>query len=462
MDATTPSPRDPVLSRRGLLLRAAAGAIAIGVAGRAGPAPTRAAVSRAHPERFWRLPAHDLHGTRRGGPVHGYRERWRRTLEGGVTGAAAITPAGVLAASLGGEVACFDLEHGRERWRRAFRTATYGSAASERRLGFFGGIAVRDGRVFAASDRVVCLDAASGTIRWRTAPLRTDESDDYFWGPPVAVGGLVLVGSGSGAEEPTARGRLTAYAGRDGRLVWSTPMVPEGGNGGGVIAPATVDRRHGIVYVATGSPYARVPGNNPGTSSLVALSVVDGSILWQDQVYPADERGFDFNSAAVVLGSLLVATSKNGVHAWDRRTRERLWHRRLTPAIAPGEESAGPTSGPEGGPLATDGSLVYALSNDAARGACVAAALEPTDGDVVWRRRLPSFSFAAPAVTGRALAVPGADGVLRVLATGDGTTLAEAPLGEPSSCPPVVAQGRLVVGTGAEPFLPGRSLVCLG
>ena len=74
--------------------------------------------------------------------------------------------------------------------------------------------------------------------------------------------GLVLVGSGSGAELPTARGRLTAYSLRDGSLVWSTATVPPGANGGGVIAPTSVDLRAGLAYVATGSPYRAVPGPN--------------------------------------------------------------------------------------------------------------------------------------------------------------------------------------------------------
>src|SRR5947208_2682845 len=83
-----------------------------------------------------------------------------------------------------------------------------------------------------------------------------------------------------GAELPTARGRLSAYSLRDGSLVWSTPTVPAGANGGGVIAPASVDLRAGLAYVATGSPYRAVAGRNPGTCSLIALRLRDGAIAW--------------------------------------------------------------------------------------------------------------------------------------------------------------------------------------
>jgi outer membrane protein assembly factor BamB len=409
----------------------------------------------------WQLPAHDPAATRRGGRIAGARVEWRAELRGGAAGAPAIVDGRVFAASIGGVIASLDLATGHTHWRRQFLTPVYGSGAGRRRLGFFGGVAVANGHVVAASDRVVALDQRTGRTIWRTRPLRTNTSDDYFWGPPVIVRGLVLVGSGSGAELPTARGRLTAYSLRDGSLVWSTPTVPPGANGGGVIAPASVDLRANLAYVATGSPYRAVPGPNPGTDSLLALRLEDGAVIWSDQVHPGDTHGFDFNSAPVILGRTLVASSKDGFHAWDRVAKRRLWHRRLTPALSKKSSVAGPMNGPEGGPVATDGKRIYVLSNDAARNSCVVAALAPATGHVLWQRRLPSFSFAAPAIAGNRLFAAGADGTLRGLATATGKVVAAVPLGAPSTGAPAVAEGHLVVGAGAEPFLPGHLLVCI-
>ena len=409
----------------------------------------------------WELPAHDLAATRRGGQIAGARVRWRTELRGGAEGAPAIVDGTVYAASIGGVIASFDLETGHAHWRRVFATPVYGSGAGKRRLGFFGGAAVAGDRVVAASDRVFALDRRTGRTIWKTAPLRTSTSDDYFWGPPVIVRGLVLVGSGSGAELPTARGRLSAYSLHDGSLVWSTPTVPPGGNGGGVIAPASVDLGANLAYVATGSPYRAVRGRNQGTGSLLALRLSDGALVWSDQIYPDDRHGFDFNSAPVILGRILVAASKDGFHAWNRVTRRHIWHRRLTPALSPRSSVAGPMNGPEGGPVATDGRRIYVLSNDAARNDCVAAALAPATGSVLWRHRLPSFSFAAPALAGDRLFAAGADGKLRGLTTATGKPVATIPLGAPSTGAPAVAEGRLVVGAGAEPFLPGHLLVCI-
>jgi outer membrane protein assembly factor BamB len=451
----TPS-TEPRYDRRTLI--ALAGGLALAAieakAGHAIPLPAATGA--------WELPAHDLAATRHGGRIAGTRVDWRTELRGGAAGAPAIVGGRVFAASIGGVIASFDLATGHAHWRRRFTTPAYGSGAGARRLGFFGGVAVADGRVIAASDRVVALDKRTGRTIWRSKPLRTSTSDDYFWGPPVVVRGLVLVGSGSGAELPTARGRLSAYSLRDGSLVWSTPTVPPGANGGGVIAPASVDLRANLAYVATGSPYRGLPGPNPGTDSLLALRLSDGAIVWSDQVYRGDTHGFDFNSAPVILGHILVAASKDGFQAWDRVTQRRLWHRRLTPALSKKASVAGPTNGPEGGPVATDGRRIYVLSNDAARNSCVAAALAPETGRVLWRQRLPSFSFAAPALAGDRLFATGADGMLRGLETATGKVVAAVPLGAPSTGAPAVAEGRLVVGAGAEPFIPGHLLVCIG
>jgi hypothetical protein len=75
---------------------------------------------------------------------------------------------------------------------------------------------------------------------------------------------------------------------------------------------------------------------------------------------------------------------------------------------------------------------------------------------------LPSFSFAAPALAGNRLFATGADGMLRGLETATGKVVAAVPLGAPSTGAPAVGEGRLVVGAGAEPFLPGHLLVCIG
>jgi outer membrane protein assembly factor BamB len=452
---------EPAAMTRRALLGAGAGLLAATVATRyANAAPVARRVQQA--AGSWPLPAHDLQATRHGGPLPALRERWRRSLAGGIPGAPALAHGRAYAASLGGIVAAFRLAQGKELWRRDLGTAIYGSGDSARELGFFGGVALAGNNVLVASDRVFCLDAATGATRWESAPLRGSESDDYFWGPPVIADGLVLVGSGSGGELPDTRGRLTAYSVADGALAWSTATVPAGGNGGGVIAPCSVDLSLGLAYIATGSPYQAVAGPNPGTCSLIALRLADGSIAWSDQVYAGDTHGFDFNSAPVTIGRVLVAANKDGFYGWDRIAQDRLWHRRLTDSIPAGSTAAGPTSGPEGGPVASDGSRAYVLSNDDASGQSVAAALDPLTGNVAWQTELANLTFAAPALAHDLVCVAQSDGTFTAHSKDNGSLVGSMDLGQPSTGAPAAAAGRLVVGTGAEPFLPGDSLVCVG
>jgi PQQ-like domain len=218
---------------------------------------------------------------------------------------------------------------------------------------------------------------------------------------------------------------------------------------------------HGTIYVATGAPYAPTAANIPGTDSLVQLSLRDGRVLFADQIAASDQLGLDLNSAPVLVGRSIVAVAgKDGFHAWDRRSRRRIWDVKVTPQSPAAGAPADPTTGPEGGPIASDGVRVYGLSNDSVAGTCVAAALDPRSGQVSWQATLPAFSFAAPAVSRDAVAVPGSDGFLRLLAPTTGALLAELPLAEPSSGAPSVTDGMVLVGTGAGAFLPGTSLVC--
>ena len=448
------------LSRRAILAASAGSAAAIGL----GRVPLALARSSHHSTRPWTLPAHDLAASRSSAvSVGAVSERWRSHLAGGVTGAPVVAGGTVWAASFGGDVGAFDLARGTQRWLRPLGVAIYGS--DNRELGFFGGIAVKGKRAVVASDRARCLDARTGATLWEADPLRAAggaDGDDYSWAPPVIAGRVVLIGSGAGSEATETRGRLTAYSLESGAPLWSTPLVPEGQNGGGILGQPSVDLRTGRVYVATGAPYAPQPGDNPGTDSLVELRLRDGEIVWSDQVHAADQLGLDLNSSPVLVGPLALVAGKDGFRAWNRVTRRRLWHVQTTPGSPAPGAPADPTTGPEGGPIASDGKRAYGLSNDSAAGTCVAVAIDPQRGKVLWQTTLPAFSFAAPAVSRDALAVPGSDGTLRLLAPATGAVLAELPLGQPSSGAPSVTDGTVLAGTGAGAFLPGDSLVCFG
>ena len=49
-----------------------------------------------------------------------------------------------------------------------------------------------------------------------------------------------------------------------------------------------------------------------------------------------------------------------------------------------------------------------------------------------------------------------------MLRTRDGSSVASVPLGVPSAGAVAIGERRVLVGVGAEPFLPGGELVCIG
>lgn len=457
-----------VSRRRRQLLQALGAALVLPAC--SGPGGSRGAASSLGPSvdgQAWPMSSAN-HAAWRLAPqaADGLLEQWRLRLSGGVLGAPAVLDDVVYAASFFGEVVAADLSSGAELWRQSFPTATYGDAITQvgsRGQAFYGGPAVRDGGVYVVSDRLWCLSTFDGVTLWSTEPLRSEASDDYFWGAPVLVENMVLVGSGSGSELPRARGAVTAYDATTGALIWTTRTVPEGGNGGGLIAPVSVDLDSRRVYAATGAPYEAVPGDNPGTTSLIEMDLDTGAITWQDQAHLGDDQQRDFNSSPVLVGEQAFATNKDGVWAWNRVTRQRQWQTQLTPAsVAPGVVPSGPTDGPEGGPIAYSGRHIIAGSNDAGQGNAVVAALEPSSGDVAWSTRLPGLIFAAMAVGGDRIYVSTATAVLYELDALSGAILGAAALAEPSSGAVTVARGRVLVGTGAAPYLPGESLICLG
>jgi hypothetical protein len=224
----------------------------------------------------------------------------------------------------------------------------------------------------------------------------------------------------------------------------------------------TDDRSTGSVWAATGAPYVPLPQPVPGASALVELSLRSGRVRWQDDVHPGDTRGLDLNSAPVLTRSTIAVTGKDGVWAWDRRTRARRWHVQLTPATPSGGGTAGPTNGPEGGPIAADDDRFLVLSNDEDRGVSVAASLDRRRGRERWRSDLGGLTFAAPAVAGGLVFAATASGDLEVLRTRDGSSVARVALGVPSAGAVAIGERRLLVGVGAEPFLPGGELVCVG
>src|SRR5439155_1508443 len=199
-------------------------------------------------------------------------------------------------------------------------------------------------------------------------------------------------------------------------------------SGGAVIASPALDPRSGALYVATGNPFHLLAGNLAYSSSVIALDAASGALQWADQVHPHDTRNLDLNCPPMLLRDrggkrLLVVGGKDGIRAWDRETRKRLWHVQLTPARPPAGGEALPTTGPEAGPTAAAGGLVFFASNNHADKGCAVAAIDAASGEIRWLHFLPAFQLGPLSVAGGVVFLGLTDGKLRARLALRGTAL---------------------------------------
>lgn len=170
---------------------------------------------------------------------------------------------------------------------------------------------------------VISLDARTGKEVWKTYDF-PDDSPRNSNGAPRVFGGKVIVGFG-GADISPARGFVSAYDARTGKLAWrfyTTPgdpvtpgnekaeavmrktwpggwTNPDGtrrGGGGTAWNAFSYDAELGLVYLGIGNgfPYnqaKRSPGggDNLFLASIVAVDVKTGAYKWHYQVCPAEQ-----------------------------------------------------------------------------------------------------------------------------------------------------------------------------
>jgi outer membrane protein assembly factor BamB len=124
-------------------------------------------------------------------------------------------------------VVCYDAANGNELW------ATAWPARFEERMGGDGPRAtptVDGGNVFAlgALGRLVCLDGATGNLKWSVETLRG--SKNLTWamaGSPLVVGDLVIVNPGRQDRDSNVDA-LVAFDRHDGRKVWGSGKTQAG------------------------------------------------------------------------------------------------------------------------------------------------------------------------------------------------------------------------------------------
>jgi quinoprotein glucose dehydrogenase len=267
-----------------------------------------------------------------------------------------------------------DAATGREIWRSSEEASERGASywespdRADRRLMVTTNRGLRE--VDARTGQLITTFGTNGTVDMRTGSPRR------LGGPSKTPGrifeNLIIVGSQTGEGFGSPPGDIRAYDVRTGALVWTFRTVPRPGDFGYDTWPAkafeyaggvnnwgemTVDRKHGIVFVPTGSPThdlygADREGNNLFGNSLIALDARTGKRLWHFQTVHHDLWDYDLAAAPKLLTvrhdgrtvDIVAQAGKTGfLYVFERLTGKPLWpieERPVPKSELPGEVSS--------------------------------------------------------------------------------------------------------------------------
>jgi quinohemoprotein ethanol dehydrogenase len=179
------------------------------------------------------------------------------------------------------------------------------------------GVSLGDGKVFVetVTGQLVALRASTGTEIWR-AQVSLNGGVKEGSAPPTYYHGNVYIGE-AGAE--TGRGHMDEYNATTGALVWRTFVVggasddPKNG-GGGVWTQPAIDTKLGLVYVSTGNDVnVTSAGDDKWTSSIVAMDIKSGKIVWGFQGVHHDIWDYDCPMSPIMFQTTVKGVAKSGV-----------------------------------------------------------------------------------------------------------------------------------------------------
>ena len=316
-----------------------------------------------------------------------------------------------------GFVSAFDIANGARRWRVDTRPE------NERGDGGGAGVIVEGDTVFVATglSEVLALAAADGAVKWRVrlqAPMR---------GAPSFANGRIFIS--------TLDSTLVALSAEDGRVLWRY-------------------RAQAILTVPLGLPPPAIAGETVvagfPSGEILALRANDGRVIWSDSLAAAGGTSLadvgSVRAAPVISGNNVIAIGMGGIGlSIDLRAGRRIWEREFGGTEMPwaaGEWVFGVTDAGEVAALQREtGMARWAVSlRPAAQGnraqpmvhlsspllaggrlfvgtsLAELVSLDPSNGDVLARQRLPgALSLPMLAVGGRL-----------ILATDDGSLIAFA------------------------------------
>lgn len=359
-------------------------------------------------------PGHLALDTGAAGSGGSLREAWRSSFGSGsgyrrrITGAPIVAGGTVYVVDALGIVSAFDAATGARRWRLDSRPE------EERDGAVGGGVAFDAGTLYVASGlaEMLAVDPAEGGVRWRTrlpAPTR---------GAPTVVNGRIFV--------PTIENQLLALSAEDGRRLWTHRASPATAVPLGLPAPAV----EGDTVVA-----------GFASGELSALRASDGRVLWTETLAAAGTSTLaeiaGIRALPVVDHGRVFAVGMGGLSiAIDLRSGRRLWEREVGGTEAPW------SAGEWLFLLSRDGELA-AIGGENGRVRWVTDLQRPREG----RRDPPPAHWAAPVLAGGRILVAGSGGEMVAVEPTDGRILERRRLPGGVTLQPAVAGGTLYLAT---------------
>lgn len=307
-----------------------------------------------------------------------------------------------------GYVSAFDIANGARRWRVDTRPQ------NERGDGGGAGVIVEGDTVFVATglSEVLALAAADGSVKWRTrvqAPMR---------GAPSFANGRIFV--------TTLDSTLVALSAEDGAVLWRY-------------------RGMAIATVPLGLPPPAIQGETVvagfPSGEILAFRANDGRVIWSDSLAAAGAMSLadvgSVRAAPVIAGNSVIAIGMGGVGlSIDLRAGRRIWEREFGGTEMPwaaGEWAFG----------VTDAGEVAALQRETGLALWAVSLRPPAQGN----RAQPMVQLSSPLLAGGRLFVGTSLAELVSLDPSNGGVLARQRLPGALSLPMMVVGGRLILAT---------------